>query len=211
MAKPLRAYSATSWPRPWSLLVTLLLLVPVACDDGPPPLDEAPSKKPTKGEANPEARAVAAKLTKKMTAKKATQAKVELSLTETDFVESTSNRDPFRSFLGMFSTTSAATVKLQRRVLLKSYSLDELKLIAIVSGNTRPVAMFIDPSKKGVTIKRGDYISKSEGRVKQILPDKVIIEIEEKADGRNSRTDRVIVLHEDTEKTDEEAQYDTLR
>jgi len=191
--------------------VTLLLLVPVACDDGPPPLDEAPSKKPTKGEANPEARAVAAKLTKKMTAKKATQAKVELSLTETDFVESTSNRDPFRSFLGMFSTTSAATVKLQRRVLLKSYSLDELKLIAIVSGNTRPVAMFIDPSKKGVTIKRGDYISKSEGRVKQILPDKVIIEIEEKADGRNSRTDRVIVLHEDTEKTDEEAQYDTLR
>jgi len=188
-----RTYSRLLLP---GLLAALLALT-VGCDDGPPPLDEGANKdkKATKA-ANPAAKAALNKLKKKLSAKKAEAEVTVLVLAEKDFVESTTNRDPFRQFARLFNRSGASTVVIQRRVLLKRYSLDELRLMAIISGNTRPVAMFVDPKGKGVTIKRGDYISKSEGRVKQILHDKVIIEIEEKTESGSTTTDRVIPLHE---------------
>src|SRR5262249_33542299 len=51
-----------------------------------------------------------------------------------DFVESESNRDPFRSFLHDFA--GGTTVTTQYKILLPKYSLDELKLIAIVGPPT---------------------------------------------------------------------------
>ena len=178
------------------LLVALLSLT-VGCDDGPPPLDEGTSKKAKAATAaNPAATAALNKLKKKLSAKKAEAEVSVLNMSEKDFVESGTNRDPFRQFARLFNRSGASTVVIQRRVLLKRYSLDELRLMAVISGNTRPVAMFVDPKGKGVPVKRGDYISKSEGRVKQILHDKVIIEIEEKTESGSSTTDRVILLHD---------------
>ena len=177
--------------------MSALLALSLGCDDGPPPLDQAAgqTKKSPKA-ANPQARATLAKLTKKLSSKKAEKETTLLNLVEKDFVEATTNRDPFRSFMLLFNKVSNSTVVIQRRVLLKRFSLDQLRLMAIISGNTRPIAMFVDPTGKGVTIKRGDYVSKSEGRVKQILHDKVIIEIEEKTESGTSSTDRVILLHD---------------
>ncbi|HXX65993.1 MAG TPA: pilus assembly protein PilP, partial [Polyangiaceae bacterium] len=81
--------------------------------------------------------------------------------TENDFVESDHNRDPFRSY---FAQTEPATkqVQNQRKVELAQYSLDELKLVAIVLGADRPRAMFIDPSGKGTVVYKGTFICRSE-------------------------------------------------
>jgi Tfp pilus assembly protein PilP len=118
-----------------------------------------------------------------------------LELTDKDFVEGTNNRDPFRTFLREFNRPVRQISKQQRKVILPRYALDELKLIAVVTGGTRPRAMFRDPSGLGVSVKRGDYISKNAGKVKQILTDKVVVEIEEQAEDKNTLVDRVIDLH----------------
>ena len=116
--------------------------------------------------------------------------------TDDDFTESLDkNRDPFRSYLTEFAQPQQRLVTIQRKGLLSRYSLDELRLIAVVSGRVRPRAMFLDPSGLGVAVRRGDYIGKSFGKVKEILTDKVIIEIQEISENRQRVADRVIELH----------------
>ena len=48
------------------------------------------------------------------------------------------------------------------------YKLDELKLVAIVSGDALPVAMFETPRGKGLLARRGSRIGKRGGRVVDI-------------------------------------------
>ncbi|MCC6748608.1 MAG: pilus assembly protein PilP [Deltaproteobacteria bacterium] len=121
-------------------------------------------------------------------------------LTDEDFVESPANRDPFHSYLGEFAAPVRRVAKIQRKIILQRYALDELKLIAVVTGKTRPVAMFRDPTGLGVPVKRGDYISKNAGRVKEIYSDRVVIEIQEQSEDRQTMADRVIELHSKEER-----------
>lgn len=86
--------------------------------------------------------------------------KVEFS--ENDFVESDRNRDPFRTYLAVLGSESKRTTRAQRDVILPEHSLDELKLVAIVTGGDYPRAMVIDPGGKGWVIKRGDWIGRPE-------------------------------------------------
>jgi Tfp pilus assembly protein PilP len=86
------------------------------------------------------------------------------------------------------------TVKVQRKVLMQRYALEELKLIAVVTGRTKPLAMFRDPTGLGISVMRGDYLSKSAGRVKQILPDRVIVQIEEYTEDQQRVAERVVYL-----------------
>lgn len=167
---------------PGMALVGLLLL---GCDDGPPPPKEEEKKK------EPVKKAPVAAPTKKPKA----PVKAEMELTEIDFIERIDNRDPFHSFILKVAAGSRRSDRRQRKVVLKRYALDELKLIAVITGQTRPLAMFRDPKGLGVPVKRGDYISKSEGKVKQILADKVIVEIEASAESKRSKSDKVIPLH----------------
>src|SRR5271165_6944461 len=62
--------------------------------------------------------------------------------TENDFVESDHNRDPFRSFLVQNQAVTKQALN-QRKVELAKYSIDELKLMAIVQGSDQSRAMFI--------------------------------------------------------------------
>jgi len=172
---------------PGAALAGLLLLL--GCDDGPP-ADKAEAKAEEKKAEAPTKTAPVAGGPKKPIK----LAKAEMDLKENDFIESHNNRDPFHSFILRVSSGSRRGSR-QRKVVLKRYALDELKLIAVVTGQARPRAMFRDPKGLGVTVKRGDYISKSEGKVKQILSDKVIVEIEASAENRRSRSDTVIPLH----------------
>jgi Tfp pilus assembly protein PilP len=101
-------------------------------------------------------------------------------LREEDFAENDdSNRDPFRSYLdtwierGPKITTSAVSA------IFAKYSLEELTLIAVISGDANPRAMFRDPTGMGQTIKRGDYLSKSAARITKILSDRVVLEMSE--------------------------------
>jgi type IV pilus assembly protein PilP len=81
---------------------------------------------------------------------------------EDDFVETERNRDPFRSFARVFASPAGQSDRIQREVLLDRYAIDELKLVAIVTGAAEHRAMFIDPTSKGWIVKRGQFIGKEE-------------------------------------------------
>jgi type IV pilus assembly protein PilP len=80
---------------------------------------------------------------------------------ENDFVENDRNRDPFRSFATLFvDTANKGTIRSQRKVLLERYSIDELRLVGIVTGGDYPRAMLVDPTTKGHVVKRGDFLGR---------------------------------------------------
>ncbi len=83
-----------------------------------------------------------------------------LDYSENDFVENDRNRDPFRSYARTFMETGRKPTANQRAVVLGQYSIDELRLVAIVTGGDYPRAMLIDPHGKGWVIKRGDFLGR---------------------------------------------------
>ena len=192
--------------RTMRLFVPALLALLVACDDPPPPAPPptAPGAPPRRGAPPPPSAAAPAP-------------QPSLELSDVDFLEGANNRDPFRSFLAEFKTTGARRTIVQRKVILPRYGLDELNLIAVVTGRAvRPRAMFRDPSGLGVTVKRGDRISKSNAKIKRILRDSVVVEVEERSEDTQQAAERVIELHpkEEREKEAREAgdqAYDTER
>jgi type IV pilus assembly protein PilP len=134
--------------------------------------------------------------------------------TENDFVESDRNRDPFRVFV---TQTNAANRQLtnQRKVDLGQYSIDELKLVAIVLGSDQPRAMFIDPTGKGTVVYKGTFICRPEvvhlggsngpeyqlnWRVDRIREGDVVLIREDPAQPAIPPATRVIPLHPEAEK-----------
>lgn len=134
--------------------------------------------------------------------------------TENDFVESDRNRDPFRSFVTQPSTGSRPLPD-QRGAILTQYSIDELKLVAIVLGSDRPRAMFVDPTGKGTVVYKGTYICRPElvhlggsngtdyslnWRVDRIREGDVVLIREDPAQPAIPPATRVIPLHPEAEK-----------
>jgi hypothetical protein len=118
-------------------------------------------------------------------------------LSSEDFKESPENRDPFRSFLSTFAT-QVVNVKPQHRILAEKFALEELKLIAIVTGNDMQArAMFVDPAGAGVQLVRGDHVSKSDALVERVAPDRVFFQLEEDlgGGGKPKLVERVVELH----------------
>ncbi len=113
---------------------------------------EAPPPPPPRGAAAPKVVADAG----------ADDAAKKIEFQEQDFVETERNRDPFRSFASTFADTAQKLPGKQRDVLLDRYSIEELKLVGIVTGGAENRAMFIDPSGKGWVVKRGQFIGKEE-------------------------------------------------
>jgi Tfp pilus assembly protein PilP len=101
------------------------------------------------------------------------------TLRDDDFVDADDrNRDPFRSYLRLFTAKEGPkTPKVP--AIFDKFALEELTLIGIVSGDANPRAMFRDPSGLGLTLKRGDYLSKIGARVSKILSDRVVLELNE--------------------------------
>jgi len=87
----------------------------------------------------------------------------KMDFAENDFVESDRNRDPFRTYVATFAPPERTRVtQNQRAVVLSQFSIDELKLVAIVTGGDYPRAMVIDPGGKGWVLKRGDFVGRPE-------------------------------------------------
>lgn len=88
----------------------------------------------------------------------------KMEFTENDFAESDRNRDPFRTFTSVLAPDNKRPTGggIQRLVVLPQYSLDELKLVAIVTGGEYPRAMVVDPTGKGWVLKRGDWVGRPE-------------------------------------------------
>lgn len=81
---------------------------------------------------------------------------------EADFTESERSRDPFRSFAKVFAEEARTKIKSQREVVLDQYSLDELKLVGIVTRVQPERALVIDPTGKGHIITRGQFVGRAE-------------------------------------------------
>ncbi|HVH43671.1 MAG TPA: pilus assembly protein PilP [Labilithrix sp.] len=81
---------------------------------------------------------------------------------ENDFAESDRNRDPFRTYANVIGPEVKKVAHVQKEVILPQFSLDELKLVAIVTGGEYPRAMVVDPGGKGWVIKRGDWVGRPE-------------------------------------------------
>jgi Tfp pilus assembly protein PilP len=130
-----------------------------------------------------------------------------------DFIESDANRDPFRCYLQDFAGGQAITT--QYKILLPKYSLEELKLIAIVGPPTvdsrgrtirlahgrsaQERAMFLDPAQTGVSVVRGEHLSKADAKVTRIDSEKGKVYVELKEDlgaGKTRTVERVLELHQ---------------
>ncbi|MCA9580886.1 MAG: hypothetical protein KC416_03770, partial [Myxococcales bacterium] len=83
-----------------------------------------------------------------------------LEYRDESFVESEENRDPFRDYISIFRATVVASP--QRAVIMGDTGIDQMRLIAIISGVARPRAMLTDGAGVGHTVERGDYIGRPE-------------------------------------------------
>ena len=115
-------------------------------------------------------------------------------LTDEDFAENEeTNRDPFHPYRKLFADQTVARGRKAPAVFEKA-GLDELVLIAIVSGDDVPRAMFRDATGIGRAVKRGDYLSRAGARVTKILSDRVIVELTETASNGEPRVVEKAIL-----------------
>lgn len=138
-------------------------------------------------------------------------------LNDTDFVEvEGQRRDPFRSYAAMFATERGTRVGPQVPVLLGEFSVDDLRVIAIVSGIGTPRAMLVDPQGVGTIVRRGDYVGRGEvvhggpdgssefevnWRVANIRRGDVVLAREDPTSGTSTPVTRVLPLHAESERT----------
>ena len=185
-------------------LAPLLVGLGIACGSGssappPPPPGAAPPPKPA---------AVAS-------ASASLSALPALNINDSDFTESDTSRDPFHVFVQAVKPVAESKLAPQYQVLLEKYSVDELKLVAIISSGEGPRAMFIDPTGKGHTIQRGLHIGRGElvklgagavssyplhWKVDRIRPNEVVLVREDTLHPEVQPTYRQIFLHAETEK-----------
>jgi Tfp pilus assembly protein PilP len=118
-------------------------------------------------------------------------------LREEDFAENDdSNRDPFRSYLDTWIERGPRIVNPTMSAIFGKYALEELTLIAVISGDANPRAMFRDPTGLGQTVKRGDYLAKSGARIAKILSDRVVLELSELTPGGTTKAlERAILVN----------------
>lgn len=83
-----------------------------------------------------------------------------VAIDEAEFVENDKSRDPFRSYARVFAEEMKAPDKVQLDIVLRDYSIDELKLIGIVTRLEPARAMVVDPTGKGHVIRRGQFIGR---------------------------------------------------
>lgn len=106
------------------------------------------------------------------------------TLKEDDFAENEDqNRDPFHSYVKLLLEKGPQGPGQKTPegppAIFDKYTLEELTLIAIVSGDANPRAMFRNPPGLGMTVKRGDYVSRTRARITKILSDRVVVELSE--------------------------------
>ena len=107
---------------------------------------------------------------------------------------SSGKRDPFRSFLtelgadGRVATTKCATP-------LGRFELDQLRLVAVVTGLDDPVAMVEAPNGVGYSLRRGACVGRNGGVIAAVRSGEVVIsEWAIRADGTRDKTQTVLRL-----------------
>ena len=133
-------------------------------------------------------------------------------LSEESFIESPSRRDPFRSFLIPLTKKQSFSSAPQILSILDLYQLDELTLIAIISGSGAragsPIAMVEDPAGVGHILRRGSYVGRGETvrrvssgeeiqifwKVARIREDAVVFEREDPFSATDATVTKILTL-----------------
>jgi type IV pilus assembly protein PilP len=165
----------------------------VGCDDVPPPQDSRGMGTPSKPAA---------------ASGPIASAQQKLVLRDEDFVESERNRDPFRSYA--FTPPKGATEVVanpQRPVVMPDTAVEEMRLIAVVLGLSRPKAMLTAPDGVGYVVQRGDYLGKPKvlqatgsvpmtlnWRVDRIREHEVVLTRQDPTDASHTPMSRIIAM-----------------
>lgn len=131
-----------------------------------------------------------------------------------DFVEADTNRDPFRNYAATFQAVAPTGERTTREVAMSDTSIEEMRLIAIVSGVADPRAMIVDRAGVGHVVRRGNFIGRPEvvqaggieelpvtlhWRVDRIRPSEVVLTREDPTAPNRPPLTRVLPLREDDE------------
>ncbi|MFZ5468524.1 MAG: pilus assembly protein PilP [Myxococcota bacterium] len=82
-------------------------------------------------------------------------------------------RDPFRAYTPDLQGPSVEMTLCNEP--LCQWDLDQLSLVAVVSGDANPLAMLEDPAKIGHMVRRNGRVGRQGGKVTQILRDCIVI------------------------------------
>jgi type IV pilus assembly protein PilP len=84
-------------------------------------------------------------------------------------------RDPFRSILDEVNEVRPGESARPDCGPLCKWELEQLKLVAVISGMSNPLGMVEDPGGKGYIVRRGTYVGKRNGKVTQIRAGEVVV------------------------------------
>ncbi len=133
----------------------------------------------------------------------------DVVLADHDFLDSDANRDPFRTFSDEMASQVRAVP--QRSVVMPETSVEEMRLLAIVTGISPPRVMLTDNTGVGHVVRRGDYLGRAEvvqvggadgvpvtlnWRVSQIQQNEVTLTREDPTAPERPPLTRRIVMHE---------------
>jgi type IV pilus assembly protein PilP len=107
-------------------------------------------------------------------------------------------RDPFRSPIEEIQARPEGNSGCTEP--LCQWDLDQLKLVAVVTGDANPLAMVEDPQTRGYIIRRGSKVGKQGGQVTQILRDSLTVtEYFSSPDGKRNPNAVTMRLKPDTQ------------
>lgn len=107
---------------------------------------------------------------------------------------SVGKRDPFRSFLAELDKAGGGLAT-RCATPLGRFELEQLKLVAVITGLEDPVAMVEAPSGVGYSVRRGACIGKNGGIVAAVRSGELVVtEWAIRADGTRDRTQTVLRL-----------------
>jgi type IV pilus assembly protein PilP len=149
-------------------LATALASQILACgEDAPPPASASAPAGPSKPAARGETKATAA------------QATTTVASSVTYMYNPVGKRDPFRSIYMESGTSRSESGGSEAALVctepLCTYNLNELTLVAVVSGDANPLAMVEDRTGVGHIVRRNTKIGRQGGKVTQILRDCIVV------------------------------------
>lgn len=102
------------------------------------------------------------------------KAPAKAPVVDPDYVYSpVGKRDPFRPYM---DRTRASEGQVDPSCgPLCTWELEQLRVVAVVSGMASPVAMVEDPRGRGFVVRRGSSIGKNNGKVTEILRDRLLV------------------------------------
>jgi type IV pilus assembly protein PilP len=107
---------------------------------------------------------------------------------------SSGKRDPFRSFLGDLDSDGRLPMT-RCTTPLGRFELDQLRLVAVITGLDDPVAMVEAPNGVGYSVRRGVCLGRNGGVVAAVRTGEVVIsEWAIRADGTRDKTQTILRL-----------------